>query len=176
MSHTSDIYVLCMVTFCDLILTLKRAYYQTFTQSVPCPTLSRARVAVSATFAMVGGGQNDPPLTRKLEKLEGRAIRRSTALSEPVRSHFGHFFAQGNIEVSRGHQRSNFRKMMVLSGMPAIISGTIIATPNPKKSKDSSWNALSLSWRQISPKINRLSVRGHERSKTAFLSETDFQW
>ena len=51
-----------------------------------------------------------PPLTRKLGKLEGRAIRRSTALSEPVRSHFGHFFAQVNIEVSRGHQRSNFRK------------------------------------------------------------------
>ena len=72
-----------------------------------------------------GGGQNDPPpLTRKLEKLEGRAIRRSTALSEPVRSHFGQFFAQVKIEVSRGHQKSNFRKMMVLSGMPAIISGT----------------------------------------------------
>ena len=32
-----------------------------------------------------GGGQNDPPptLTRKLGKLEGQAIRRSTALSEP---------------------------------------------------------------------------------------------
>ena len=123
-----------------------------------------------------GGPKWPPPLTRKLRKLEGRAIRRSTALSEPVRSHFGHFFAQVNIEVSRGHQRSNFRKMMVLSGMPAIISGTIIATPNPKKAKDSSWNALLLGWRQISPKINRLSVWGHERSKTAFLSKTVFQW
>ena len=97
--------------------------------------LTRARVAVSATFAMVGGGKMTPPLTRKLGKIKGGAIRRSTALSEPVRSHFGHFFAQVNIEVSRGHQRSNFRKMVVLSGMPAIISGTIIATPNPKKSK-----------------------------------------
>ena len=85
-----------------------------------------------------GAKMTPPPLTRKLEKLEGRAIRRSTALSEPVRSHFGHFFAQVNIEVSRGHQRSNFRKMTVLSGMPAIISGTIIATPNPKKAQDSS--------------------------------------
>ena len=140
--------------------------------------LTRARVAVSATFAMVGGGgpKWPPPLTRKLGKLEGRAIRRSTALSEPVRSHFGHFFAQVNIEVSRGHQRSNFRKMTVLSGMPAIISGTIIATPNPKKAQDSSWNALSIERRQISPTVNRLSVRGHERSKTAFLSETVFQW
>ena len=98
--------------------------------------LTRARVAVSATFAMVvgggGGGQNGPRLTRKLGKLEGRAIRRSKALSEPIRSHFSHFFVQVNIEVSRGHQRSNFRKMMVLSGMTAIISGTIIATSNLK--------------------------------------------
>ena len=71
----------------------------------------------------------------KQGKLEDRAIRRSTALSEPVRSHFGHFFAQLNIEVSRGHQRSNFRKMMVLSGMPAIISETIIARPNQKSKR-----------------------------------------
>ena len=85
-----------------------------------------------------GGAKMTPPLTRKLGKIEGRTIRRSTGLSDPVRSHFGHFFAQVNIEVSRGHQRSNFRKMMVLSGMPAIISGTIIATPNLKKAKDSS--------------------------------------
>ena len=53
--------------------------------------LTRALVAVSATFAMVGGGQNDPRLTRKLGKLEGRAIRRSKALCEPIRSHFGYF-------------------------------------------------------------------------------------
>ena len=82
-----------------------------------------------------GGGQNDPRLTRKLGKLEDRAIRWPKALSEPIRSLFGHFFAQVNIEVSRGHQRSNFRKMMVVSGLPAIISGTIIATPNLKKNK-----------------------------------------
>ena len=74
----------------------------TFSSVVP---LTRARVAVSATFAMVGGGPKWPSLTRKLGKLEGRAMRRSTALSEPVRIHFGHFFAQVNIEVSRGHQR-----------------------------------------------------------------------
>ena len=69
--------------------------------------LTRARVAVSATFAMVGGGQNDPPppLTRKLGKLESRAIRRSTALSEPIRSHFGHFSLRGilrSAEVIKG--------------------------------------------------------------------------
>ena len=38
-----------------------------------------------------GGAKMTPRLTRKLGKLEGRAIRRSTALSEPIQSHFGHF-------------------------------------------------------------------------------------
>ena len=42
-----------------------------------------------------GGGGNDLPSTRILGKLEGRAIRQSTALSEPVRSHCGHFFCSG---------------------------------------------------------------------------------
>ena len=82
-----------------------------------------------------GGGKMTPPITRKSGTLEGRTIRRSKALIEPVRSSFGHLFVQVNIEVSRGHERSNFRKMMVLSWMSAIISGTIIATPNPRKKK-----------------------------------------
>ena len=42
MRHTSDICVLCMVTFCDLILTLNRAYYQRLTQSMPCPIYFRS--------------------------------------------------------------------------------------------------------------------------------------
>ena len=54
------------------------------------------------------GAKMTPPLTRKLGKLEGRAVRRSTALSEPI--FFGHFFAQVNIEVTRGHQRYRFSK------------------------------------------------------------------
>ena len=47
-----------------------------------------------------------PHLTRKLGKLEVRAIRRSKALREPIRSHFSHCFAQVNIEVS-SEQRSS---------------------------------------------------------------------
>ena len=42
--------------------------------------LTRARVAVSATFAMVGGGQNDPPSnskTRKARRPDDTAIDRS---------------------------------------------------------------------------------------------------
>ena len=92
---------LVFITLWSYLGDLPRWYY----------ILTRARVAVSATFAMVGGGAKmTPPLTRKLGKLEGRAIRRSTALSEPVRSHFGHFFAQVNIEVSRGHKGQIFEK------------------------------------------------------------------
>ena len=64
--------------------SVKNRYFKRFS------LLTRAQVAVSATFAMVGG-QNDPRLTRKLGKLEGRAIRRSKALSEPIRSHLSHF-------------------------------------------------------------------------------------
>ena len=54
-----------------------------------------------------------------------------------------------------------------------IISVPVTATSKFKKTIESSWNALSL---EISPKTNGLGVRGHERSKTAFLSETVFRW
>ena len=49
-----------------------------------------------------------------------------------------------------------------------IISVPVTATSKFKKAIESSWNALSLGWRHISPKINCLGVRGHEMSKTAF--------
>ena len=146
----------------------------------PSPTHTRARVAVSATFAMVGGGggsklQNDPCLTRKLGKLEGRAIRRSKALSEPIRSHLGHFFRSGDYW---GQQRSSNVKFSKNSGFirnDCHYLGNYNSYAKSKKAIDSSWNALSLRWRQISPKINCLSVRGHERPTTALLSETVFR-
>ena len=53
-----------------------------------------------------------------------------------------------------------------------IISVPVTATSKFKKAIESSWNALSLRCRQISPKANGLGVRGHERSKTALLSES----
>ena len=57
-----------------------------------------------------------------------------------------------------------------------IISVPVTATSKFKKAIESSWNALSPTWRQISPKINGLGVRGHEMSKTAFLNEAVFLW
>ena len=61
--------------------------------------LTRARVAVSATFTMVegGGGRYAPNLSQKRNGLGGRVTRRSKALSEPVRSNSSHFFAQVSI-------------------------------------------------------------------------------
>ena len=123
-----------------------------------------------------GGGQNDPPpLTRKLGKLEGRAIRRSTALSEPVPSHFGHFSLRWILRSAEVIKGQIFENDGFIRNAGHYL-GNYNSYAKSKKAKDSSWNALSLRWRQISPKINRLSVRGHERSKTAFLSETVFQW
>ena len=88
-----------------------------------------------------GGGQNDPDLTRKLGKLEGRAIRLSKALSESDRSHFGQFLAQVNIEVSRGQQRSHFRKIMVVIRNAGHYPGNYNShaeSKKQKKTKDSS--------------------------------------
>ena len=64
--------------------------------------------------------------------------------------------------------------MMVLSGMPAIISGTIIARPNLKNAKDSSWNALSPRCRQISPKINRFKRQRSRKVKNVILEWNSF--
>ena len=123
-----------------------------------------------------GGGKMTPPVTRKLGKLEGRAIRRSTALSEPVRSHFGHFFRSGEYWGQQRSSKVKFSKNDGFISNACHYLWNYNSYAKSKKAKDSSWNALSSGWRQISPKINCLSVRGHETSKTAFLSGTVFQW
>ena len=56
----------------------------------------------------------------------------------------------------------------------SIISVPVRATSKFKKAIESSWSVLSLKWHQISPKINRLGVRDHERSKTAFFKRNSF--
>ena len=124
--------------------------------------LTRARPGVWATFARPGGEAHKcpppPQLTRKLRNA-------STSLCEV------------KIEVTRGHQGQNFPKFpnyMTWLHIIRIISVPVTATSKFKKAIESSWYALSQEWRQISPKINSLGVRGHERSKTAFLSEKDF--
>ena len=101
-----------------------------------CVPLTRARVG-GLSHLRHGGGPKwpPPPLTRKLEKLEGRAIRRSTALSEPVRSYFDHFFLSG---AYWGQQRSSKVKFSKNDGFirnAGHYLWSIIATPNPKKQK-----------------------------------------
>ena len=122
-----------------------------------------------------GGAKWSPPLTRKLGKLEGRAIRRSTA--QWARSnHFGHLFRSGEYWGQQRSSKVKFSKNDSFIRNAGHYLGNYNSYAKSKKAKDSSWNALSLRWRLISPKINRLSVRGHERSKTAFFSETVLQW
>ena len=121
-----------------------------------------------------GGGKMTPRLTRKLGKLEGRVIRRSKALSGPVRSHFGHFSLRWILRSAEVIKCQIFEKWCFFRNDSHYL-GNYNSYAKSKKAKDNFWNALSLRCRQISPKINRLSVRGHERSKTAFLSETVFR-
>ena len=110
-----------------------------------------------------GGGQNDPRLTRKLGKLEDRAIRRCKDLSEPIRSHFVHFFRSGEYCGQQRSSKVKFGKNYGLSGMSAIISGTIIATTNLEKAEDNPWHAPVTLFHQIWRKGNTLASRGHGR-------------
>ena len=92
-----------------LVLPFARADMQA--NRMQLPMLTRARVAFSATFALVGGGGSKWPrdLIEKLLGIERRGKKRSMVLDEYNRKCFSHFslrFAQVNIEVIRGHQMS----------------------------------------------------------------------
>ena len=137
--------------------------------------LTRARVAVSATFAMVGGAKMTPSNSKT-----GKARRPGdTAIDSSywVRSKsFRSFFRSGEYWGKQRSSKVKFSKNDGFIRNTGHYLGNYNSYAKSKKAKDSFWNALSPRWRQISPKINRLSVRGHERSKTAFLSETVYQW
>ena len=95
--------------------------------------LTRASVAVSATFAMVegGGAKWPPPLqTQKLRGTERRGKKRSIALSEYFRKYSVIFFAQVNIEVTK---REIWRSVILFFRKCAIISKSIIGTRPRKK-------------------------------------------
>ena len=123
-------------------------------------------MAVSATFAMVGGGdQNDPPSnskTRKARKTGDTAIDSSEwARSKSFRS----FFGSGEYWGQQRSSKVTFSKHDGFVRNAGHYLGNYNSYAKSKKAKDSSWNALSPRWWQISPKINRLSVRGHVRSQ-----------
>ena len=75
--------------------------------------LTRARVAVSATFARLGvwwgvGSKWPHLLTQKLRGIERLGKKRSVALDEYFRKHLRRFSVQVKTEVTRGHQWSKF--------------------------------------------------------------------
>ena len=85
-----------------------RVYYETNSSHAPefrCDLsvrLTRARVAISATFTLVGGGGGGQieskmigVLTQKLRGIERRGKTRSTALNKYIRKCFMHFFRSG---------------------------------------------------------------------------------
>ena len=103
---------------------------------------------------MGGGVFERPPLTRLPGNGETNGKQRSKARQKSLRNYFGQFFAQVKNEVTRGHQRSKFRKSGFLSGISVIISGTMIARKKPKKAFDSSGRAPVTFFRQIGAQVN----------------------
>ena len=135
--------------------------------------LSHLRTAGGATYVPPPPANSNT--TQRIDKRKKALDRSEQALEKVLRS----FLCEVKIEVTRGHEGQNFPKFpnyMTWLHIMRIISVPVTATSKFKKAIESSWNALSLRWRQISPKTNGLGVRGHERSKTAFLSETVFRW
>ena len=86
-----------------------------FSQSTWCQrrnprVLTRAEAASPAEHAVArGGGSVDCPplLTRLLGHVARSGKKRSKAHRKSLRKYFGHFFAKVNIQVTRGHLRSN---------------------------------------------------------------------
>ena len=106
--------------------------------------LTRASVAVSATFAMVeGGGENGhPPLqTQKLRGTERRGKKRSIALSEYFRKYSVIFFAQVNIEVTK---REIWRSVILFFSEMCHYLKIYYRYQATKKALDSPFEALSL--------------------------------
>ena len=108
--------------------------------------LTRASVAVSATFAMVcvcgGGGSKWPHLlTLKLRGTERRVKKRSIALSEYFRKYSVIFFAQVNIEVTK---REIWRSVILFFSEMCHYLKIYYRYQATKKALDSPFEALSL--------------------------------
>ena len=64
-----------------------------------------------------GGGRLDAPrLTRLLDIVAQNGNKRSKARKKSFRNYFGQVFAQVNIEVTRGYQRSNLAQIRYFFG------------------------------------------------------------
>ena len=82
-----------------------------------------------------GGSKWPHFLTQKLRGIERHGKNRSIALNEYLRKHFQHFFAQVNIEVTRGHQMSNLAECHIIFRKSAIISESNIRSRPRKKTR-----------------------------------------
>ena len=83
----------------------------------PLP-LTRAGVAVSATFALVVGGgvkMATPPISKAKRDKKGREKAFKCSQWVHSRVFLGFFFAQVNIEITRGHQRPNLVECHIIS-------------------------------------------------------------
>ena len=83
---------------------------------------------------------------------------------------------RSKLRPSKAKFSKKFTNYMTWLHTIRIISDPVRATSKLKKKLESSLNALSLTCPQISPKINRLGIRGHERLKTSFMGETVFDY
>ena len=135
-------YVLALCAFRKhqlvMILLLCQRSYVTFNPR-PEPSEPPERWASEPPSNWWGGGQNDPPLTRKLRGLERRKRgnrKLSTRLFEVISIIFSLKSIFRSLEVIKGHILQND---CFFSGKPAIISGTITARKKPKKHAIALW-------------------------------------
>ena len=134
--------------------------------------LTRARQGVRAEHQLQGGGWFPPP--PEISKTTQRSDRRKTALDrsrQVLEKILRSFLGQVNIEVTRGHQRSNFPIFHVTGTSLQIIrvsSVTKIVKKKRKKTLESPWISLSLRCPQIWAKVNSLSSRGHQSQNGRF--------
>ena len=137
-------------------------------------------MAVWIFHDLMGGGVWTPPLLSRLLIVVARSgKKRSKARRKSWRNYFGQFSPQVKNEVTRGQNRSNFRKfsgIRTCGQTSACSSGTMTARDNLQKRIDSSWNALSLMCPQIWPQVNSLGSRGHQRSITSFCGKITFAY
>ena len=151
---------------------------------MPAPTWARINPRTPGGFGRTptpGGGliSAPPTISNTTHVREKRKTAFGRLGEKHYKKHSDNFPLKSKLrspEVIKGKIFPNFGITMTWLHIMRIISVPVTATSKFKKAIESSWNALSLRWRQISPKTNGLGVRGHERSKTAFLSETVFRW
>ena len=123
-----------------------------------CQALTRARVAVSAIFALVV--VKWPHLTQKLRGIEGRRKKNFRFLWRSTIESISVIFSIRSILRSPEVIKCQFwRSVILFFRKCAIISEPIIGSRPRKKAPDSHFKALSLTCRQNWPNFNGLGHR-----------------